>query len=171
MSYQQDAITPGDYEVKKLPTGLNVLTILSMVWTVIQLIGTVWGFIGAKKNFDEKDKVLEQLKSPDMPKFAKSLIGDPDKFIISVTKNYENRIPILVLGLVAVALCFYGLLEMRKLRKQGFLLYTVGELLPFVGMAVFIGTFAITGTMAIVFIVISLLFIAIYASYRKVMVN
>jgi uncharacterized membrane protein len=138
---------------------------------VLQFVGSVWGFISAKKNFDEKDKVLEQLKSPDMPKFAKSMIGDPDQFINTVTKSYENRIPILIVGLIAAALCFYGLLEMRKLRKQGFLLYTIGELLPFLSMAMFIGTYSISGIMAVLMMVIALVFIVLYASYRKKMVN
>lgn len=162
-----DSIPVSEFDKPKLPTGLNVLTILSLIGCAIQLISSVWGYFSAKKTYDSKDKVLEQMNNPDMPAFAKSMMGKPEDFIAMVTKNFENRLPILLLSLVSVALCFYGIMQMRKLKKQGFLFYTVGELLPFVTMALFVGTFAMSGIAFMVGAAIALLFILMYAANRK----
>lgn len=151
----------------KLPTGLNVLTILTFVWCAVQLLSSLWGFISAKKSYDGIEKLSEQLNSENMPGWVKSMMGDPDTMIKMITKSYENRIPIVLLSVVAVALCFYGALQMRKLKKQGFLLYTIGELLPFLTQFLFIGAFAFAGFMMYFFIALALLFILLYSMQRK----
>lgn len=151
----------------KLPAGLNVLTILTFVWCAVQLLSSLWGFISAKKSYDGIEKLSEQLNSENMPGWVKSMMGDPDTMIKMITKSYENRIPIVLLSVVAVALCFYGALQMRKLKKQGFLLYTIGELLPFLTQFLFIGAFAFAGFMMYFFIAVALLFILLYSMQRK----
>lgn len=165
-----DQFSDDDFESRKLPSGLNVLTILSFIGCGLQLIGAVTGFMGAKKNFDERDKVLEQFRNPDMPKWAKAMIGDPDQFVTLVTKSYENRFPILIVSLLAIGLCIYGLISMRKLKKEGFLFYTIGQVLPMIGSAVFVGTFVFSGMVMLFFTVVAFVFIALYASYRKKMI-
>ncbi|MBK8521630.1 MAG: hypothetical protein WAT20_05300 [Ferruginibacter sp.] len=155
----------------KIPSGLNVLTILTFVWCAVQLLSSLWGFISAKKSYDGIEKLSEQLNSENMPGWVKSMMGDPDTMIKMITKSYENRIPIVLMSVVAVALCFYGALQMRKLKKQGFLLYTIGELLPFLTQFLFIGAFAFAGFMMYFFIALALLFILLYSMQRKHLVN
>ncbi len=155
----------------KLPSGLNVLTILSFIGCAIQLLGSLWGFFTAKKNYEGLDKLMEQMNSENMPGWAKSMMGDPENMVKTITKSYENRIPIVLLSMVAVALCFYGVLQMRKLKKQGFMLYTIGELLPFLTQILFIGAFTLTGATAYFFIGLTLLFIFLYFMQRKHLVN
>jgi hypothetical protein len=155
----------------KLPSGLNVLTILTFIWCAVQLLSSLWGFISAKKSYDGIEKLSEQLNSENMPGWVKSMMGDPDTMIKMITKSYENRIPIVLMSVVAVALCFYGALQMRKLKKQGFLLYTIGELLPFLTQFLFIGAFAFTGFMMYFFIAFALLFILLYSMQRKHLVD
>ena len=151
----------------KLPTGLNVLTILTFIGCAIQLLGSLWSFFTAKKSYDGIDKVIEQMNSGNMPGWVKSMTGHPDTMRELMTKAYENRIPIVVLSVVAVALCFYGALQMRQLKKQGFLLYTIGELLPFLTQLLFIGAFAFSGMTMYFFIAITVLFILLYTMQRK----
>jgi len=151
----------------KLPTGLNVLTILTFVGSAVQLIFALWGFISAKKNYDGLEKLTEQMNSDSMPGWVKSLMGDPETMIKTITKSYENRIPILLMSLVAVALCVYGAIQMRQLKKQGFLFYTIGELLPFLTQFLFIGAFTFAGVGMYFFVAIALLFIILYAGQRK----
>jgi hypothetical protein len=151
----------------KLPTGLNVLTILTFIGCVIQLLLSLWGFISAKKSYDNLDKLTAQMNSENMPGWVKSMMGDPEKMIKMVTKSYENRIPIVLLSLVAITLCFVGALQMRKLKKQGFLFYTIGEILPFLTQILFIGAFALAGATTYISIAITLLFIFLYAMQRK----
>ncbi len=151
----------------KLPTGLNVLTILSIIGCALQLLGALYNFFNAKKSYDNLEKLTEQMNSENMPGWVKSMMGDPERMIKMITKSYENRIPMVLLSLVAVALCFYGVLQMRKLRKQGFMLYTIGELLPFLSQLLFIGAFSFSGIAMYFGIGITALFIFLYSLQRK----
>ncbi len=160
-----------DFEKKQLPSGLNVLTILSFIGCSLQLLSSVWTFFTAQKSYDERDKMIERMNSPEMPSWAKSMMPDMTHFEETIIKSYENRIPLLILALVSVALCFYGVMQMRKLKKQGFMFYVIGELMPFVTMALFIGTFALSGFWFYVICCIALLFILLYAAQRKHFVN
>lgn len=155
----------------KLPGSLNVLTILTFIGCAIQFLGALWSFFTAKRNYDGLDKLTEQVNSENMPGWVKSLMGDPENMIKTITKSYENQIPILLLSLAATALCFYGALQMRKLKKQGFPLYVIGELLPFLTQFLFIGAFSLTGFVMYFFIAIALLFILLYFFQRKHLVN
>ncbi len=154
----------------KLPTGLNVLTILTFIGCAIQLIGSVYGYMTAQKNYEGMDDVIAKMNSDSMPAWAKSMMGDPEHFKELITKSYENRIPLVLLSLVAVALCFYGALQMRKLKKQGYLLYVIGEVLPFLTQALFIGVFVLSGFAMIFGVCIALLFIILYTVQRKKLV-
>ena len=165
-----DALTFDENVKPKLPAGLNVLTILTFIGCALQLAASLWSFFTAKKSYDGLDKLTEQMNSDNMPGWVKSMMGDPEKMIKMITKAYENRIPIVLLSLVATALCFYAALQMRKLKKQGFPLYIIGELLPFLTQFLFIGAFALTGVATYFFIGIALLFILLYFTQRKYLV-
>lgn len=162
-----DSLNMSEFDKPKLPTGLNVLTILTFIGCGLQLLGTVFGFLGAEKNYNERDKVMSQVNSGEMPGWAKAMMPDPAKYEEMVTKAYENKIPIFVLGLVAVALCFYGALQMRKLKKQGFPVYVAGQILPFITSALFMGSMAMSGTFFMVGVAITILFILLYFMQRK----
>lgn len=81
-------------------------------------------------------------------------------------KVYENRIPILVITLVSLALCVYGALQMRQLKKQGYYLYLIGEILPYVGSLIFLGMASFTGV-GLYAMAIPVLFIILYTTQLK----
>jgi hypothetical protein len=78
--------------------------------------------------------------------------------------------PILLLNLVGAALCIYGAMEMRKLKKQGFLLWVTGEFLPIISGIVFIGMGMFKG-FGIIGMVFPILFLILYAVQRKNLVH
>ena len=162
-----DILQDVQHDRPKMTQGLNVLTILTFIGCALQLLGGIWSYTTAQSNYDGKDKLIEQLNSGTLPSWAKAMMGDPANMIATITKSFENRIPILVLTLVATVLCFVGALQMRKLKKQGFLLYTIGELLPFLTMGIFIGTFSMSGIGFFIGLCIALLFVLLYAMQRK----
>ncbi|MEO6539013.1 MAG: hypothetical protein ABIT07_06100 [Ferruginibacter sp.] len=166
----QDSITPADFNQPALPPGLNVLTILSFIGCALQLLGIAWNFFNAKTAYDQKDAVMEKMNSAEMPAAAKAFMPDMTHFEEMIVKSYENRLPILIVGLVAFGLCLYGVMEMRKLKKQGFLFYVIGEILPFVSMVLFIGTFSLAGIFFYCIAFIALLFIFLYSLQRKNMI-
>ncbi|MBK8610207.1 MAG: hypothetical protein IPL84_09730 [Chitinophagaceae bacterium] len=151
----------------KLPSGLNVLTILTFIGSAIMILTSLWSFFTAKKSYDNLDKLTQQMNSDNMPGWAKSMMGDPEVMIKTITKTYENRIPIVLLSLIAAGLCIYGAIQMRKLKKQGFLFYAIGEVLPFLTQFLFIGAFAFAGVAMYVGIAITLLFLFLYYRQRK----
>ena len=55
MSNFNDNLETFDTIDNKLPTGLNVLTILTIVWSVISILLSIYSFAKAKTNYDEKD--------------------------------------------------------------------------------------------------------------------
>jgi hypothetical protein len=166
-----DVLNFNENNKPKLPSGLNVLTILTFIGCAIQLLGSLWTFFSAKKSYDGIEKLTEQMNSENMPGWVKSMMGDPEKMIKMITKSYENRIPIVLLSLAATVLCFYGALQMRKLKKQGYPLYVIGELLPFLTQFLFIGAFALTGMAMYFGTAIALLFIFLYYMQRKHLIN
>ncbi|MEO7524214.1 MAG: hypothetical protein ABIT58_08980 [Ferruginibacter sp.] len=149
----------------KLPTGLNVLTILTIIGTILfGFIGGVWGFFSAQKNYEETKKVLDSGKFDNAPSWAKGMMSP--EMLEMQHKALENRLPILILTLVASALCLYGAIEMRKRRKQGYTLWLVGELLPIATTILFLGVGTLKG-FGLLILFIPLIFIILYTVHRK----
>lgn len=170
MSYEttsNDLLTNDAQEAPKPSGGLKALTILTFIGSALQFLGGIWNFISAEKNFKEMDEVIAKMNSESMPGWAKSMMGDADHYRELMTKSFENKIPLLLMTLIAALLCFYGALQMRKLKKQGYPIYMVGELLPFVTQALFIGMFSFTGVVFYIGVAITLLFILLYTLQRK----
>ena len=165
-----DSLSHDDFDRPILPSGLNVLTILTFIGSGLQLLFVVLGFVNAQKSYDEKDKMMERMTSGEMPGWAKSMMPDMKNYEEMLTKSLENKIPLLIMGLAAVALCIYGAMQMRKLKKSGFTLYLIGQLLPFVSTALFIGFFMFGGTTFAVGTAITVLFILLYLTQRKYLV-
>ena len=147
-------------EPRKLPEMINVLTILTFIGSGLGIIGSLWGFSSAKKAYEQMSTMsMEQL-----PDFAKRMMGnDP---VEAARRTLEYRLPILLINLVAIALCIYGATEMRKLKKTGFTMYAIGEILPIAGALIFLGS-AATGTTYYISYCISIVFVVLYASQLK----
>lgn len=114
-----------------------------------------------------KDIVAAQDKMADAPKWAKSFMGP--EMVEMAKKSAENKLPIMLLTLVGAGLCLWGALEMRKLKKQGFMLWVIGEFLPIIGGVIFVGMGMFTGLSAIGF-VFPLIFLILYLVQRKYLV-
>ena len=157
-----------DEEVRpEISSGLKILTVLTFIGCALQFCAAIWNYFNIEKSYKQIDRIVAEMKSDNMPAMAKSMMGDPEQFLKLITKSYENRIPLLAMGLVAVGLCFYGALQMRKLKKQGFIFYTIGELFPLLAQFLFIGAFSFSGMFFYLGTGISLLFILLYAMQRK----
>ena len=159
-------VLPFDENAKpKLPSGINVLTILTFIGCAWELYSNFNNFIGGKKALEEFEKAQEKLA--EAPAWARKFAG-PEVHEMMM-QSFNNKVPVLIIGLVAVALCVYGALQMRKLKKEGYFLWLVGEILPFIGSAIFIPAFY--GTIFIYFAIFPLLFIILYTLQRKHLTN
>lgn len=150
------------FEQQGMPQGLKVLTVLSIIGCVFQFISVVVNLAFAKAFYGMQEKQLEAAASQEMPAWLKKMMPDPGIARIIMEKTYDNRIPIFILGLIATGLCFYGVMQIRKLKKEGFNYYVIGQLLPFLSTALFIGTEAMDGFGFYFMVLISILFIGLY---------
>ena len=107
------------------------------------------------------------MNTPGAPSFVKKMMGDPEEFLTTITKSFENRIPILIVGLVAASLCIWGAMQMRQLKKQGFLIYTAGQIIGLLSSLIFIGFFMAKGFAFMFGAAIVILFIGMYAANRR----
>lgn len=159
---QADLLANERQEAPKLPTFLNVLTILTLIWCAFELYSAFSNFIGGKKALEEFDKNAEKLA--EAPAWAKKLAGPEVREMME--KSLDNRVPLLIMSLVAIALCAIGAIQMRKLKKQGYLLWLIGELLPYLAISLFIGG-VFFKTIFVYLAVFPLLFVLLYTLQRK----
>lgn len=150
----------------KLPSSLNTLTILTYIGSGLSLLFSLWGFVGAKSNYDKLAQLQESGDIDKMPGFLKGMVG-PEVLEMS-RKMYENRVPLLIIGLAGALLCIYGASQMRALKKQGFFIWLIGEVLPLLTTLIFIGTMPVNFSSVIIWLII-LLFIYLYYTQLKYM--
>jgi hypothetical protein len=150
-------------EPKKLPDMLNVLTILTFIGNGLGLLISIYGFINARTAYEKA--VQMQDKIDEMPAMVKKMMG-PDP-VGNALKMLDNRVPILLLSLVAYGLCIYGAIQMRQRKKMGFSLYILGDIVPLVSAFLFIGVGSLSGFGFLFGMVITVVFIILYATQLK----
>jgi hypothetical protein len=147
---------------KKLPSGLNVLTILTIIWNCLYALLVIWGFVKAPSAY--ATMLANQDKLDQLPGFMKNMMGSNP--VENSRLALENRFPVLIIGLLGAFLCFFGALQMRKLKKSGFGIYILGDLVPF-ATYIFIGTDTLRGFGAVIGLCIVVLFVILYATQLK----
>lgn len=167
-----DELTTSDFEQPKeekakLPSGLNVLTILTFIGCGIGILLTV--LTPAINNFFLG--MMEKAQSSGAELNAKQL-EDMEKGKAVIKLSQANMVPLMAVGLISIALCLVGAIMMRKLKKDGYWLYVGGELLPVIGGLIIMGTAQFTGAFSIVIGVgLPILFVLLYSLQRKYLVK
>ena len=162
-----DALSSNDFTQPKMSSGLNVLTILTFIGCAIGLILTLAMSAINKWLLGFMDKALESGKE-----LSAKELADIEKGKAAIILVQDNLIPLLVIGVVGITMCFIGALWMRKLRKDGFWIYLIGEVLPVIGGLVLLGTAQYSGAMSYVIgLGIPALFIILYSMQRKYLVK
>jgi hypothetical protein len=155
-------------ERKELPGMLNVLTILTFIGCALSYMGALWSFVG-KDNYDEQMRELEEAvdKAPN-----NTLRNIAESSMEMFQKTYEYRYLLLAVGLVCTTLCLIGAIQMRRLKKSGFTIYVIGELAPLAVSAAVIGFGSLMGEITLIIsTVFAVLFVILYGTQRKYLVN
>ncbi|MBZ5859194.1 hypothetical protein [Flavihumibacter profundi] len=154
---------PFEKEEHKLPSLLNVLTILTFIGCGLELIFGTLNIINGRKNLDKLEELQSSGQLDQMPSFLKKFAGP--EALENARLAYENRIPLFVIMLAGMVLCLFGAIQMRKLQKNGYYLWLIGELLPTVGSIILVGIgFAGNAGWMLLF---PLLFIILYSTQVK----
>ena len=160
---QPNDVLSGIQEKPKLPGSLNVLTILTFIGCGIQLCFTfgMFAFFGwAMKQVD---------KAREAGNLSDKQLADMEKGQAAMDKLLANKTAIIITSVIGIALCFYGAMMMRKLKKEGFYVYVLGHVVPLVSGLVLLG-FAtqFNGAMSYVFgLFLPILFIVLYSTNLK----
>jgi hypothetical protein len=158
-----DNLSDFDQQTTKLPQMLNVLTILTF-------IGCGIGYIFALATpgiMKWSLKMMDKAKSSGVELSPKE-IEEMEKGREAINLAMQNMTAIIIVSIVAISLCLLGAIWMRKYRKDGFYIYTLGELAPIATSFIFMGSKAYGDTSQIVMgIVIPVLFVVLYATQLK----
>lgn len=154
---------PFEEQGKKLPTLLNVLTILTFIGSAFQLFSMPLAKFGA--NMTKK-----ALENPDtMDNVSAEQLEEMEKAVRIFDLMEANAIPLWIVTILSVGLCVYGAIRMRKLKKEGFYIYALGEFLPLLGGIIILGASnQFTGTSSYIGgIGVPVLFTLLYATQLK----
>ncbi|RYD76324.1 MAG: hypothetical protein EOP84_17045, partial [Verrucomicrobiaceae bacterium] len=114
-----------------LPTGLNVLTILTFIGCGLGYIGMFASLFMAKSPETQRTQ-LEEAADKAGDGFAGKMVQSQLDSMDAHPKYYQNmydyRYIMLGTMILFITLCLIGAIQMRKRRKSGFTLYSIGEL-------------------------------------------
>jgi hypothetical protein len=150
---------------------LKVISILSIVASSFQFLSAVYSYFTAESNYVTVTAMSDGVGKAPMPGWLKSIIGDPQDLVEIAKSQMENKVPLLLLGVLAAGLCLWGVIQMRKLKKQGLYIYVIGELLPFLTMTLFMSSAAFNGVAFYATVFFTLLFIILYWTQRSCLVR
>jgi len=147
----------------KLPSGLNVLTILTFIGCGIFGLFTLLLPVIYKFSLNMMDKAASSGQE-----LSAKQVAEMEKGRAAIELATQNMIPMMAIGMVGIILCFVGALWMRKLKKDGYWLYVAGELAPLLGSVLIMGTSQFTGITSVLLAVgFPVLFVILYTMQRK----
>ena len=162
-----DSLNSTDFETNKIPSTINILTILTFIGSGISLLMSLISPWFTKFMLNIMDKAVNN-----GTEYTTEKLEEMAKGRRALEMMQANLYPLMIVGIIAGVLCIVGAMQMRKLKKDGFWLYTGGELLPLIAGFVLMGLSQFTGISSYIFgIGLPLLFIVLYAMQRKHMVN
>lgn len=149
-----------------LPSGLNVLTILTFIGCSLLMLfslGTPWLLNFGKNAIEKRLSSGAEIA----PKEMEDLLKSKD----NILKAEANMYPMMIIGIVGILLCFVGALWMRKYKKDGFWIYVAGQVVPIAGGLILMGTGQYQDWKSYAGLAIPVLFIILYATQRKYLVR
>ena len=165
-NFTTDSENLGEFQTQPLPRGLNVLTILTFIGCALGAIFTLATPWIMKFSLNMINKASET--GADLsPKQTADM--EASRKVIELTQI--NMVPLLIIGAAGIILCFIGALMMRKLKKDGFWIYVVGQILPIIGSFALLGMAQFTGVSSYLMFLIPIVFIVLYSMQRKYLVK
>ena len=161
MNEIQDTLNLDESDMNKLPSGLNILTILTYIACGLGMLSAIYSYFTVCKS-------AEKLANQELPEIGGAFGKFMDASVEMAQKSCENNMLVTLITVVGLVLCFVGAMMMRNLKKQGFILYIIGEIVPPVALLILLG---MNGMMAIFGFSIPIIFVILYATQRKYLVN
>jgi ABC-type phosphate transport system permease subunit len=162
-----DVLAFNDQGKAKLPSGLNVLTILTFIGCSVFGLFTLLMPVFYKFLLGVMDKAASSGKE-----FTAKELAEMEKGRAAIELVTNNMVPTMIIGLIGITLCFIGALWMRKYKKDGYWMYVAGELAPLIAGFFVLGTKQYTSIWSyIIGIGIPVLFVILYSTQRKYLIK
>ena len=159
----KDLINYDEDGKQKLPSGLNVLTILTFIGCSIFGLFTLFTPVIVKFSLSMMEKAASSGSE-----LSEKQMAEMEKGKAAMELTQQHMVPIMIIGIIGIILCFIGALWMRKLKKDGYWIYVAGELAPIIASALIVGTAQYTGVFSVLLGVgIPVLFVVLYTMQRK----
>lgn len=145
----------------KRPTFLTVLCILTWVGSVWAIISLFLGkaAVSMASGMAEGMSSVAEGAAGSSPELSKAM-----EDMNSAVSNYDTY---MYIGIACALLCIVGAVMMWQLKKMGFYVYVVGELVaPILGI-VLLGSSAMAGAMAVLGMIIPVVFVVLYGLNLK----
>ncbi len=155
---QKDYLQGSYVKEETVPQGINVLSILSFIGSALQIVGAVVGYFLIPFSVKQVNEQRTLEKARELKPFSSFFKWSADTTI----RQYELRVPILILSVLTAFVCIWGVWQMRKRKKAGLHVYSAGE----IAMPVFTA-FAIDAWSSIFGFVIAIVFIVLFYLQRK----
>lgn len=151
-----DEILEGDFDHRpdKLPQFLNVLTILTFVGSGLAVIGAIYNMSTIEMQRQQIEDLKALYNSSSMGAFENELVASMEVMLENV---YLMQGSALVIALA----CIGGALLMRKLKKNGFYLYTIASLASIVIPISVLG-FGLMGSFVLFSSIFTIAFVIMY---------
>ncbi len=160
---QQDFLSEMDQN--KLPSGLNILTILTFIgsgFVILFSAITPW-VIKLMKGFMEKAMTGDAAANL-TPKQIEDMRKGNEMYDL-ILKNANITIPVTIVCAIA---SIVAAVMMRKRKKDGLTVYIAAEILPLIVSIILMGTAQFTGVMSYVIAIgLPLIFIVLYIMQKK----
>ncbi len=158
-----DVLSIDENSKPKLPSGINVLTILTFIGCVVFGLLTLLLPVIYKFLINFMDKAANSGKE-----FTAKQLEDMEKGRAAMEIQQQNMVPLMIIGMAGIILCFIGALWMRKLKKDGYWMYVAGEVAPVIGGLAILGTSQYNGIGSVIIgLIIPLIFIGLYTTQLK----
>ena len=157
---QSNAGTPAP----QIPGFLKVLCILSFIGCGLGIIFSIVGFLAAQTAgamMGMAEGMAEGMAGTDM-----SAVPGMEDAMTAANMAMKYAYVLLGVGIVGSILCLVGAIQMWKLKKSGFYIYVVGEMVPPILTVVLMGMNAM-GAMGVFGLIIPIAFTVMYALNLK----
>lgn len=146
----------------KLPGSLGTLTVLTIIACCIFIPLSVVGYFTAESTYANAEKMMQTEGMPSVMKYFYN-----DESLEMYRLMMVNKLPVLIINVVSLGLCLFGAIQMRKLMKQGFYIWLMGEVLPIIGMPIFTGADNAISITSFFGYAVAALFIFLYSRQLK----
>ena len=162
-----DVLNFDENQKSKLPSGLNVLTILTFIGCVVFGILTLLTPVIYNFMTGFMDKAVNSGNE-----LSDKQLADIEKGRAVMELSHQNMIPLMTIGMAGIILCFVGALWMRKYKKDGYWMYVAGEIIPVIASFLLLGTAQYTGVFSVIIgLGLPLLFVFLYTMQRKYLIK